>query len=102
MEKLQYFKGKYCDGTTAIQACNAETGELYATVSVNLGGYGMKPQNENCIFIPTYKFEFSDEFVQKIKDDLVKKVIRKVPIGFGEGIEVELKDNWKEFCEDWA
>ena len=98
MEKLVYYRSQYQDGTTAIVAVEEATGEDYATVSVNLGGYGMQPQNENCIFIPTYKF--SGEALDTFKNDLVKRVIRQVPIGFGEGIEVELKDNWKDICKE--
>lgn len=98
MEKLQYFKGKYQNGTTAIQAVVAETGEPYATVSVNLEGYGMQPKDENHIFVPTYNF--SKEFIGTLMEDLFKNVVRVVPIGFGQGLEVELKDNWKEICQD--
>lgn len=99
MEKLVYYKGKYqADGTTAIVAVEESTGEEYATVSVNLGEYGMKPQSENHIFIPSYKF--SKEALDTFVSDLGKKVVREVPIGFGKGIELELKDNWKEICQD--
>lgn len=99
MEKLVYYKGKYqADGTTAIIAVEESTGEQYATVSVNLSGYGMKPQSENHIFIPSYNFtkEALDTFIL----DLGKNVVREVQIGFGKGIELELKDNWKEICQD--
>lgn len=95
-----YYKDKYAeDGTTAIVAVEKSTGEHYANVSVNLSVYGMKPQSENHIFIPLYKFTKNalDTFIS----DIGKKVVREVPIGFGQGIELELKDNWKEICIDY-
>ena len=98
MEKLVYYKGQYQNGTTAIEAVEAATGEPYATVSVNLEGYGMLPKDENHIFVPTYNF--SKEFLETLMEDLIKKVVREVPIGYGSGLEVELKDNWKEICQD--
>lgn len=99
MEKLTFLKTQYADGTTAIQAVTAD-GEPWATMSINLGGYGMFPQSENHIFVPTYKLD-SDTF-EAFKSALVKKVVNdNVPIGYASGMEVELVDNWKEICEDF-
>lgn len=98
MEKLVFCKGKYADGTTAIQAVTEE-GEVWATMSVNLGGYGMSPRDENHIFVPTYKLD-PDTF-EVFKKTLVAEVVNPVvPIGFATGFEVRLVDNWKDLCED--
>lgn len=99
MEKLIYYRSRYeADGSTAIIAVEESTGEQYATVSVCLVDQGDKPQNENCIFIPAYNF--SKAALDTFMTDLVKRVIRTIQIGFGTGLEVELKDNWKEICKD--
>lgn len=99
MLELEYVRGKYHDGTTAIKAYDKKDGFPYCSVTVNLGYYGMTPEEKNHVFIPTYKLP--EEALETIKRDLVKSVIRTVPIGYGEGIEVELKDNWKEICPEF-
>lgn len=100
MGKFLYYKDKYAEGgTTAIVAVEKSTGEDYADVSVNLIGYGMKPRNENHIFVPSYNF--TKETLETFISDLGKKVVREIPIGYGQGIELELKDNWKEICQDY-
>ena len=70
--------------------------ELWCDVSVCLADYGMKPADENCIFVPAYKM--NPETLEILERDLFAEVINKeIPIGFGTGWLVKLKDNWKEF-----
>jgi hypothetical protein len=47
-------KGRYADGSTAIVAQDAITGEQEAKVTVNMVAYGQKPRNDNHVFIKDY------------------------------------------------
>ena len=94
---MKYYRSRYkADGSTAI-ICNTEYGTPYATVSICLVDYDRKPPTEKHIFIPKYKF--TDGNYTMFKRDLVKAEVKTVQIGFGEGVLVELRDDWKEFCE---
>ena len=95
--KLYYKKDEYVvDGTLAISTWfeDEEFGYLapYGDVTVNLSGYGMKPEDGH-IFIPTYKM--TPDYLSQVIDDIVDKILYRVPIGFAEGIYVRLKDDWE-------
>ena len=92
---LYYYKGEYGDGTLAITTWTDEDGYLeeYGDVSVNLGAYGMYPE-EGTIFIPTYKV--CGKYLDTIMNDIVDEVIREIPIGYGKGIQVRLKPDWEQ------
>ena len=92
-----YYRGKYmADNSTAIQAYT-DDGEPYATCTVCLAEYGMTPPSEDYVFVPTYKlFGFYEQF----KKDLVESEIQPVQIGFGQGLMVKMKPNWKELTEE--
>jgi len=93
---IEYRRSRYtADDTTAIMAY--EDGVPYCTCSVNLSEYGMYPPEEDYIFVPTYNM-FS--FYEKFKNDLVEEEICQVPIGFGFGMLVRLKENWKEIAKE--
>ena len=95
--KFIYKRSEYvADGSTAIMAYD-EDGFPYGDVTVCLVEYGMVPPNENYIFVPKYKI--TNEFYKVLSRDLFKEVISEIPIGFGKGELVKLKDNWKELCE---
>ena len=96
--KLFYEKSKYVvDGTLAICTWyeDEEFGWLvpYGDVTVNLSGYGMKPE-EGCIFMPTYKM--SPDYLSQVIEDIVDEIIGIVPIGLGEGIYARLRDDWED------
>ena len=95
MDKFTYGRSTYvADGSTYI--CAFKDGELWCDVSVCLADYGMKPSDENCIFVPAYKM--NPETLEILERDLFAEVISKeIPIGFGTGWLVKLKDNWKDF-----
>ena len=97
MEKLTYGRSIYvADGSTYIGAFT-EDGAPWCDVSVCLVDYGMKPADENCIFVPAYKMD--PETLEILERDLFAEVLNKeIPIGFGTGWLAKLKDNWKEFC----
>jgi hypothetical protein len=97
MRKLVYVSSTYvADNSTYIRA-DLEDGDPWCDVSVCLECYGMTPPDENHIYIPVYKMDpdtletFRNYIIEKIVDD-------KVPIGFGTGWLVKLKDNWKEIA----
>lgn len=93
--KLTYKKGYYFDGTTAIMAF--EGGQPYATVSVNLTDYNMKPKDENHIFVPAHNFD--ETFIATLFEDILEAKVRDIRYGWGRGFEAKLKNNWKEICE---
>ena len=99
MEKLTYGRSTYvADGSTYIRALT-EDGEPWCDVSVCLADYGMKPTDENCIFVPAYKMDRGT--LEVLERDLFDEVLSKeIPIGFGTGWLVKLKDNWKEICPE--
>jgi hypothetical protein len=93
--KLYYEKSRYAvDGTLAIMTWTDEDGyfEPYGDVTVNLSGYGMFPQDDGYIFIPTYKM--STDYYKQVCDDIVDEVIQEIPIGYGTGVYARLKENW--------
>ena len=93
-----YQRAKYfADNGTAIMALTDER-EPYATVSICLADYGVKlPENQIVI---NHDLMNDPVFLTKIKADLVKKEVMTVSFGFASSIVVELKDNWKEICEE--
>ena len=93
-----YLRTKYAaDNSTAIKALTDER-EPYATVSVCLAGYGVSlPENQIVI---DHNLLYSSEFMEKLKEDLIKKEIMGIDFGFARSLIVELKDNWKEICEE--
>lgn len=99
--RLYYKKDEYvADGTLAIRTWyqDEEFGYMapYGDVTVNLSGYGMKPE-EGCIFIPTYKM--TPEYFERIYDDIIDEVLYPIPIGYGHGVYARLKENWEEGVE---
>ena len=55
-----------CDNSTAIMAFN-DMHEAECSVTINLSDYGLKPENENHIYIPYYKIaEYSMELMNQI------------------------------------
>lgn len=99
--KLFYKKDEYVvDGTLAISTWfeDEEFGYMapYGDVTVNLSGYGMKPE-EGCIFMPTYKM--TEEYALQVLNEIAEEVIGIVPIGYGSGLYVRLKENWESGVE---
>ena len=96
MDKFTYGRSTYvADGSTYI--CAFKDDEHWCDVSVCLADYGMKPADENCIFVPAYKM--NPETLEVLERDLFAEVINKeIPIGFGTGWLVKVKDNWKELA----
>lgn len=93
-----YQRAKYVeDNGTAITALTDER-EPYAAVSICLADYGVKlPENQIVI---NHDLMNDPVFLTKIKPDLIKKEVMAVSFGFANSIVVELKDNWKELCEE--
>ena len=93
-----YQRAKYfADNGTAIMALTDER-EPYAAVSICLADYGVKlPENQIVI---NHDLMNDPVYLTKIKADLVKKEVMAVSFGFANSIVVELKDNWKEICEE--
>jgi len=92
--KLTYAYANYVDGGGLyIEAL--EDGEFYTELTVNLYGYGIVPE-KNQVIMPVYKMD--PELVLKVKNDLVKRVIKRINYGpfdaYGE--LVELKDDWEK------
>lgn len=87
----EYEYGEYNAGGLYIAAI--EDGELYDDVSICLVGYGVL-LGENQIAIPR-KGDY-----KKYIEDLAKREIRVVHYGpyDSTALIIELKDNWKEFC----
>ena len=90
------------DCTTAIKAYS-DQGEPWCTVTVNLSAYGIKPEDNNHVYIPAYKLDEST--LNTILSDLVDKVERNIFLGFIQGrtdeckcLYVKLKDGWRERC----
>ncbi len=97
--KLYYKKDEYVvDDTLYIGTWCNDCGyfEPYGDVTVNLSGYGMKPE-EGHIFIPTYKM--TPEYFHQVCDDIVDEIIAPIQIGFGQGVYAKLKDNWEDRVE---
>ena len=93
--KLIYEKTEYMiDGTTAIKTwVETEEGlEPYGDVTVNLAGYGVKPE-EGHIFMPRYKM--SDGFYEQVCKDIIEEIICPVQIGYGIGVYAKLKPEWE-------
>lgn len=95
---MKYEKCEYVHGGTAIKAYS-DWGEPWATVSINLTDYGLKPEDSNHIFIPVYKLD--ETTVETIKHDLVEAVVREVRIGDFKApcLYVKLKENWRDIYE---
>lgn len=101
---MYYRVSRYCfDNSTAIRAFN-DMGEPECSVTINLSDYGLKPENDDHIFIPYYKIsEYSMELMNQIITDLVGEVKQEVFIGYKHSCKclyVKLKDNWKDICEN--
>lgn len=99
--KLFYKKGEYVvDGTLAISTWfeDEEYGYLapYGDVTVNLSGYGMRPE-DGYIFIPTYKM--TPEYFNQVCDDIVEEVVAPIRIGLGQGVYAKLRDDWESEVE---
>lgn len=100
--KLIYAKSEYvADNSLAIMSYTDEDGwlEPYGHVTVCLADYGLKPA-EGCVYLPTYKM--TPDFLNQVLDDIVKRIICEVRIGYGTGLYVELKEDWEnnvEMCE---
>lgn len=92
---MTYKRGTYFDGTTAIMAY--EDWQPFANISVNLADYGMKPKDENHIFVPAHNFD--ETFIATLFEDILEEKVRDIRYGWGTGFEAKLKDNWKEICE---
>lgn len=93
---LTYAYGHYVNGN-GIYIEAQEDGELHADVTVNLMEYRLKT-GPNEIFIPSYKYP--KEFIDKVKHDLVKRVIMRINFGPYDAYAdlAELKDDWKDIC----
>ena len=96
--ELYYEKAEYVvDGTLAIRtwSIDEEYGffEPYGDVTVNLSGYGMKPE-EGHIFIPCYKM--TSDYYGQIVHDIIEEVITPVQIGLGVGVYAKLRENWED------
>ena len=91
-----------CDDTTAIMAFS-DIGEAECSVSINLSDYGIRPENNEHIYIPAYKIEpYSKEIFNQIINDLVEEVKQEIFIGYKDSCKclyVKLKENWRELCE---
>ena len=97
--KLYYEKARYAvDDTLAIRTWwVGEYGyEPYGDVTVNLSGYGMKPE-EGHIFIPVYKM--TPTYYEQILADIVEDVVAPVQIGYGMGVYAKLKEHWEDNVE---
>lgn len=98
LSNMKYKCSTYCaDGSTYIRMETAN-GEPWCDVSICLKSYDLVPEDENHIFIPTYKMD--SDTLDYIKSTLVKQELCPVTIGYGTGIYVRLVDNWKEICEE--
>ena len=93
---LTYAYSHYVDGN-GIYIEALEDGELYADVTVNLMGYGLKT-GPNEVFIPSSKYP--KELIDVVKHDLVKRVILRVNVGPFDAYAdlVELRDDWMDKC----
>ena len=94
--RLYYEKNRYVvDNTLAIQTWWDGDGYLepYGNVTVNLSAYGMYPQDDGYIFIPTYKM--TPNFYEQVCKDIVEEVVSPVQIGYGTGVYAKLKEDWE-------
>lgn len=95
--KLMYEKNRYvADDTLAIRTWWIdEEGflEPYGDVTVNLSAYGRKPEDDDHIYIPTYKM--TSDYLGQLLDDIVDEVVGEVQIGRGRGLYAKLKPNWE-------
>lgn len=89
------------DDTTAIMAYS-DIGEPECNVSINLSDYGLRPENNEHIYIPAYKIEeYSNDVFNQILSDLVEEIKKEVYIGYNNSCKclyVKLKSNWREIC----
>lgn len=97
-DSMIYQRARYnADNGTAIMALT-DNREPYAHISVCLADYGVSlPENQIVI---NHVLLNSPDFMEKIRQDLIKKEVMSINFGFSESIIVELKDNWKEICEE--
>ena len=93
---LKYLRGEYVAGGTAIR-CVDEDGLPYAYCSVCLADYGLIPPEDE-IVVPVYKMMPYD--IQTIVKDLAKEELGFVHFGYGTGLRIRLRDDWREFCEE--
>ncbi|MBP5432205.1 hypothetical protein [Ruminococcus sp.] len=97
---MYYVASTYvCDDTTAIRAYS-DSGECECTVTINLIDYGLRPENNEHVYIPAYKIqEYSQEIFNQILSDLVEEVKDEVFIGHNNSCKclyVKLKENWRD------
>ena len=81
------------DGSIYIEAL--ENGELYAVLTINLSGYGIRT-GENLVILKAY--EMSPELLDTVIHDLVEEVIVNIHYGPFDawGLLVRLKNDWRE------
>ena len=101
--KLIYAKDMYiADESLAIRSYIEEDGwvEPYGDVSICLADYGFKPAKGH-IYMPTYKM--TPDYANQIIDDIVEEIVGEVPIGYGTGLYVKLKEDWEKKVSmiDW-
>lgn len=91
-----------CDDTIAIRAYS-DIGECECSVTINLSDYGLRPENNEHIYIPAYKIEeYSEAVMKQIMEDLVEEVKKEVYIGYNNSCKclyVKLKRNWRDLCD---
>lgn len=99
MDKFVFKRSTYkADDSTYIRM-ETPDGEPWCDVTVCLAGYGMTPESEDFIFIPSYKMD--QKTIDYIMDKLVDKIIiNEIPIGYATGMYVKLVDDWKSFVEE--
>lgn len=95
-KEMRYYRSKYEEDQSTAIRCVTEEGEPYGVVSICMAGYGIVPKSENEIVVPKYKF--SAEEYQRLKEDLFKREIKPVKVGYGLGVLVELREDWKDIC----
>lgn len=93
---MQYFRGKYQAGGTAISAVT-DDGIPYYPISICLEGFRVKPP-ENQILIP--KYNLPTRLYEVVLEDLVEKELCEITYGNVTGMLVELKANWKEIAKE--
>lgn len=98
LTNMQYFRNKYRADDSTYLCLRTADGEPWCDVSICLAGYDMTPEDENHIYIPTYKMD--SDTIGYIKSTIIKREICSVPIGYGTGLYVELVDNWKDLAAE--
>lgn len=101
---MKYIASTYvCDDTTAIRVFS-DIGECECSATINLSDYGLRPENNEHVYIPAYKIqEYSNEIFNQILSDLVEEVKDEVYIGYNNSCKclyVKLKENWRDLVED--